>query len=116
MLPGFLKKSNNYICIYRVLHININTEVGTDIAFYFHCHFNDLMFTFVRPCRLKLQAFGSTQFFLQDVAGAWTSWMRIKTISCFPCVTLTQIKQFFFQEMCYFIHLLLYTEKHQITP
>lgn len=63
MLPGFLKKSNNYICIYRVLHININTEVGTDIAFYFHCHFNDLMFTFVRPCRLKLQAFGSTQFF-----------------------------------------------------
>lgn len=85
-LKMFLFKSNIYICIYRVLHLNINTEVGTNITFYFCCHFDDLSYqTWSIPAdEITVQP---SHTFLQDVAVTLDT-QDNTFISCFPSVTV----------------------------
>lgn len=77
-------ESNNYLCIYRVLHLNTITEVGLIFTFYFHFYSNDSYSTCsVRAgynCRLLV-----LHNFSHGVAGAVDILNDNKIISGFPC-------------------------------
>lgn len=96
-------ESNNHISIYRVLHLNINIEVGMNITFYLHCHFNDF---FILYLRIEITGSCVLRNFLQDVPGAMDVLDDNTIISLCGSETNKVKIQTFLQEMCYFIHLL----------
>lgn len=100
-----LYESNNYLCIYRVLHLNIITEVGTSFYILLLCFFLMIHIQPVLYLLVTIAGSWSLHNYSQDVAGAVDILNDNKIISGFPCKSETK-KQFFLQEMCRFIYLL----------